>query len=716
MDIKTYIEENKQDFILWNARELVEQAGDDPVKRGKAFAELGQLVACVSEDSMRTFYVERITKEFKLKKVIKDILIDEMNRELELTGQMDDDGADSPLLPAHVDPEEFQKYGFYEENNKYMFVGKSGVMEGSNFVIKPLFHIYSKSDNKRLVEIINTYGYKKIVDVASKNCTSLDLFQSTVYAEGNYILFCNGFQFKKILSKISNEFPVCVELKTLGWQREGFYAFANGIYDGEKFAEVDELGMTEFKGVRYFAPAFSQIYKDVREDDDEYENDRAFIFLKPELDWVHWCDLMIRVYGDNGKMAIAFLIASLFRDLIYDKYKIFPHLFLFGQPQTGKSQLGWSIQNMFLNNTPPFNLNHGTNVGFFRRLARFRNATMWFDEYNNQIKPERLQSLKSAYDGVGHEKGKMTKDARTEITKVNCSCIISGQYLPTCDDNALFTRSILLEFYEKQYTEKELEDYNKLKAFEQNGLSGILLEVLQYRNEFYKKYPLTFETVFQELKGILGQRGIRLNDRLLRNFSTMLAALKIIDDKMDCRIDYKAFHSLCVEMCIKQTEQVSLGDSLATFWNMLNYLIDKADIAEKFDFKIESHNMERWPKNITDRNSRAVTYNEILDRKFVGQEVLRPTEKGLIRCLYLRLGKIHPLYLEAHRKQYGVNGVDLTSIMHYLSNHKAYVGFIKSTRFENTTSSAYVFDYDVLNIDLERTVVSGFSGAEKDPF
>lgn len=704
MDIQKLITETKEDFILYSAREMVVQAGDDPVKRGKAFTELGALIACVSEDSMRTFYVERIAKEFKLKKVIKDILVDEMNRELEMCGQLDDDEG-TPLLPAHVDPEEFQKFGFYEENNKYMFVGKNGVMEGSNFVIKPLFHIYSKSDNKRLVEIINTFGYKKIVDVASRNCTSLEQFQMSVYAEGNYILFCNGFQFKKILSKISNEFPVCVELKTLGWQREGFYAFANGIYEGNQFVEVDELGMTEFKGVRYFAPAFSQIYKDVREDDDEYENDRAFIWLKPKLTWSKWCELMIRVYGDNGKMAIAFMIASIYRDIIYEKYKIFPHLFLFGQKQTGKSQVGWSLQNVFLNNVPPFNLNHGTNVGFFRRLARFRNAIMWFDEYNNNIKPERLQSLKSAYDGVGHEKGKMTKDARTEVTKVNCSCVISGQYLPTSDDNALFSRSILLEFFEKQYTDQELEDYNNLKALEEEGLSGILEEVLKYRNDIYKKFPVIFLEIFEELKRALVSRGILVNDRIARNYSTVLAPVKILCDKLDLGMDFDGFYNMCLEKCLKQTEQVSLGDSLSTFWNILSYMVDRAEISIDTDFKIESHSMERFPSKIMNRSGQELTWNEMMDRKFVGQEVLRPTENGLIRLIYIRLGKIHPLYLEAHRKQYGVNGVDLTSITHYLSNHKAYLGQIKSTRFKLSNSSSYVFDYDVLGIDLERVFI-----------
>jgi hypothetical protein len=219
---------------------------------------------------------------------------------------------------------------------------------------------------------------------------------------------------------------------------------------------------------------------------------------------------------------------------------------------------------------------------------------------------------------------------------------------------------------------------------------------------------LIFTEIFEELKRVLTSRQILLNDRILRNYATILAPLKILNEKIDCRIDYEAFFARCTEWCIKQTEQVSLGDSLATFWNMLSFLIDKHEVTIGMDFKIESHTEREFPQKIQDRNGNFMHFGTVMDRKFVGREVLRPTEKGIIKLMYLRLGKIHPLYLEAHRKQYGINGVDLTSITHYLSNNKAYVGFIKSTRFEMNTTSAYVFDYDVLDLDLERVPGSTF--------
>ena len=61
--------------------------------------------------------------------------------------------------------------------------------------------------------------------------------------------------------------------------------------------------------------------------------------------------------------------------------------------------------------------------------------------------------------------------------------------------------------------------------------------------------------------------------------------------------------------------------------------------------------------------------------------------------------------MEAHRKQYGKNGVDMVSMTHYIKHHKAYLGYTDSTRFDTMVTSAYVFDYQKLGITLERTGV-----------
>ena len=80
--------------------------------------------------------------------------------------------------------------------------------------------------------------------------------------------------------------------------------------------------------------------------------------------------------------------------------------------------------------------------------------------------------MKAAYDGTGHEKGKMSKDSRTEITKVNTSCVITGQYLPTRDDSSLMTRCILLTF--EQINNREQTSIDNFEKIDLMGRGRII--------------------------------------------------------------------------------------------------------------------------------------------------------------------------------------------------------------------------------------------------
>lgn len=656
--------------VLAEAYDMLDNA-DSPEKKHEAINRLCQALS-IMEPGLVELTIDQVKTKYKVPKSV-------IKQTLKSFGNGNAAGAEYIRETAR---DEIQEFGFYEEGNKYIFLTKDGTVDGSNFVITPLFHIYSKSDNKRLIKIVNEYGYERIVDIPSSKFTSFEQFQQLVYAEGNYLFFGNRHQFLKILSKISDQYPICNELKTMGWQREGFFAFSNGIYAANTWQPVDQYGITEHDGKKYFSPAFSTVYQDVREDDDEYENDRFFTHVSPKINFNQWTKLMLTVYGDKAPWGISYLITALFRDLIYDKFKFFPHLFLFGQPQSGKSAIAWSLSNVFFQNLPAFNLNSGTNVGFFRRLARFRNTIAWFDEYTNEIDLKRFQALKAAYDGIGHEKGKTTKDNRTEITKVNAACLISGQYLPTVDDNALFTRSILLSFPKRDannpFTDEETRNLNMIREIEKNGLSGILTELLRYRDKIERDYPMTYTEVYNSVKSHFVEKQKQYTERIIINYVAVLTIVKIIETIQDIKLGftYRDLYYEALYMIERQSAQISESDALSNLWSTIQFLFENGQITEDTDFKFKSVTMLKT-------HTGNKTYAE-------------PRE-----LLYIRFTKIHPLYLEAHRKQHGTTGVDITSLRHYISNHISYVGNVSSEEFSNTITSAYVFDYNQLKRTLE---------------
>jgi len=680
----------KDEMMIKSAECFLEAAGENPSERAEAINSISALLFELNDATKVSSFATSLATKYKLsKKVFTDrvkfltaLQKSEQSKKKRTFDEIADEQEDSKRL------------GWFVEDGCYWFHTSTGYpVNGSNFTIKPLFHIYSKIDNKRLVEITNDKGFTKIIDIPSKNFISVEQFSAYVYAEGNFIWTGTKQQYMKILKHISEDFPVCNELRTLGWQREGFFAFANGIYDGI-WQPVDEYGITTYKQLKYFSPAFSVVYSGVREDDDDFENDRYFVYNQAKCTFGQWSKLMLDVYGENAITAIAFAIATTFRDLIYDKYKIFPHLFLFGEKQSGKSQLAWSLSNLFFHNLPAFNLNAGTQVGFFRRLSRVKNAIVWLDEYCNEIDPKRFQALKSAYDGVGHEKGKMTQDSRTMVTKVNGGSCISGQYLPIIDDNSLLTRSCLLNFLKKKYTEEQIKRYDILKKLELEGISSLLADILQFRELIDKGYAMTFSEIMERLKDELNTERLPYDERLVRNYCCLLTPIKIIlesDNPLQLNFSFETFFAIAKKSISDMSKQITNSESISTFWKTAEFLLDEGKIIDKVDFKIDSIKGMK----ITDKDDKVQTL----------------AFSAPVKCLFVRLTKLHSLYLEKHRQQTGKNGVDMASILHYLKSHKSYLGHSDSVRFDTSVSTAYVFKYgpDELNVNLERTIRDAFA-------
>jgi len=706
-----FLEQHTVDFVIWRADQELQQAGSDPSRKSEALVQVARLLAVIPDQVKQSYYVDLLKKKFA---VNKRQFVDAIRRQTPDDETSDSEDKLSVKLPQGVDSEQAYQLGFYEHKNCYYFLTAQGGLLGSNFVIRPLFHIYSKTDNKRLIEITNVFGRRRVVDVPTKMFVSVEQFQSLIAGEGNYLFYGNKQQFFKVLSKVMEQMPICEELKILGWQREGFLAFSNGIFNGS-YQGVDEMGMVTHKDKLYFSPAYSKMYVDTREDDDEYEADRYFIHKNSPINLSQWADLMMKVYSQNNNamIAIAFFIASCFRDFIYSRFKIFPHLFLFGEKQSGKSQMGWSLSNVFFDNMPPFNLNSGTFVGFSRKLARYRNTISWFDEYTNDVDEKRFQQLKAAYDGVGHEKGKMSRDNRTEITPVNASCVISGQYLPTRDDNALFTRSILLQFQRQNFTREQVEAYTSLKNYEMQGLSGILCEVVSHRELIEKQYVREFDMVFNELKNHIAKTGQEIEERLVRNFATILTPLKIIPPTSICLpFTYQELLQQTSTLLQPLSALLTTTESLAVFWDMVIYLYNKGLIRENYDFKIE----------VLLPGAELTVSQGYGKGKYNKEKLVFDAPREL---LFINLTQIHPLYLEYHRKQFGSNGLDKASLTHYIKSAKGYLGLSASTRYEHSNTSSYIFDQEVMRdagVNLKHTFISNDTevsenkASDPDPF
>ncbi len=682
----------QKEKVCAEAEVLLNAASDNIFAQSDAISIICQNFIELKDPASADLFFKYVSKKFKIS---KKIFTDTFKK---LSDESKKPKFDKAATLVEDEDDSSHRTGWFVRKNCYWFHSKEGMpIKGSNFIIKPLFHIYSKIDNKRLVEITNEEGHTKIIDIPSKNFISVEQFQTYVYSEGNFIWSGTKSHYLKILQFISNDFPIANELRILGWRKEGFYAFANGIYNGT-WQPVNDFGITAHKEKNYFSPAFSVVYNDVMDDDDDYQNDRYFVYNQAPCTLGEWSLLMTEVYGNNAMIGIAFAIATVFRDLIYEKYKCFPHLFLFGEVQSGKSQLAWSLSNLFFHNQPPFNLISGTHVGLSRKASRAKNCIVWCDEYSNDIDPRRFQLLKAAYDGVGHEKGKMTQDSRTKTDQINGAFCISGQFLPIIDDNALLTRSCLLNFSKRIYSKHQMDKFDELKKLEEKGISSLICDILDYRKSMESTYAVTFSYIHDTLKAELLSENLPFNERLLRNYCILLAPIKIIlgsEYPLKLSFTYESIYAAAKHDISQMSRQISSGESISGFWRTVEFLLDKGDVKSGIDFLIK----DIISLTFTDKN---------------GDEKTGKFEPPNNKMLFIRFSTVHPLYLEKHRQQTGRNGVDLITILHYLKNHRSYIGNTNSVRFDTTSTSAYVFKYgkDELNVNLDRTLKDEFASTK----
>lgn len=661
---------------------------DTTVKENAAEQQLVDLLTCISDATLRNKYVAKFVKTRKLNKahIEKSISIS-------LTEKKGDDpevngGTKLPGYLTAEDLEDWNEFGFFEDRKTatvgYYFPSQGSKPERvSNFIMKPLFLVFGMQESKRLVEIQN-HKERKIIELSDSALVSKMEFDKITTRYGNYWFHGMPKHFQRVKVKLLERFPFCVEIRTLGWNPKGFFAFSNGIVMNNAFKEVDTFGIVDFESEKYFLPAFSSIYKDMPSEDDFYKNDRKFIYKtnkKNPINFQSWAAQFYNVYKDNynGAFAILYSVATLFSDYIFSINNDFPMLFMFGLPRTGKTTCAWSLSRVFKPDASPFDLNAGTIVAFQRILSGSRNTVVHLDEYQNDLDEKKFQNLKGIYNRNAAEKGKLSRDNRTESTEINNTAVISGQYLPTRDGNSLFTRSILLNFSKlaQDFTADENKLYNDLSQMEKQGLSFLIVEVLRFRSLIEEEFNEAQIRIVSQLKDEL-QDEIQ-DGRVLKNFAVLIACMKVLDEKLKFPFSFDFFYKKSKEMIIAQSQQIQESDQLAEFFKMIEFLSFQHQIHIDEDYKVE------------------IVYDLKIGRKDKAQSLSWKRPKKL---LFINFTKVIPLYKENVRKQ-GESPLREQDLISYLKSHKAFVGAVAVCNFKGKKTSAYALDFDMLGISLK---------------
>jgi hypothetical protein len=527
-------------------------------------------------------------------------------------------------LPKGVNIADAMEYGFFEHKHRYWVRRKEDMFEPiSNFTMNVRYLIMG-ANPKRIVEITNTRGTKKTLDFAIEDLISLEKFKGRIESQGNFLFEGRPADLGKVKNKLFNEEKPSHEISRLGQHKSEFFAFANGIYDGTAFLGIDDQGMVKIGEENYYIPVFGATKN---EDDEDLRNYRRFLHRPSATTFGDWARQMVTVYGDNGKVGIAFGLYALYSDIVFDKTKGAPMLFLFGQRGSGKGTMANSILALFGTPQDPIMLGGAsTVVGFMRKLGQFKNALVWLDEYKNDIGEKKIESLKNIWDRVGYERGVKDSSNRTQTTSVTSSAMVSGQEIPNVEP-ALFSRCCLVEFRAMERSQEEVAAFNLLRRMEDASITTATLEALSHR----KIMEALFEKTYAEIASIFRATfsGEEVIERQINNYACLVAVVAVLEKYLPIPFTSTNLIQVCEKLIMRQRDMMRQANEVQQFFEMVIFLLNAKLIDE-------------------------------------GKEI--QWSNGMVK---IRMGAVFPLYREYSKRQ-GMKCMDRGTLQNYMTNSEAY--------------------------------------------
>ena len=717
-----------QDAVLYFADQLLGTDRDmSPGEKQNTLQEICEWLTMIPGGIMREDYLNIIFKRHK--KIIgrKKLLTDTLDQ-LTKISDPDRDEIDFSMgmkLPDGVSPEDVYRDGFYQivngaETGIYFRASKDNFTSVSNFVITPLFHKPDRDDNCRIIKI-NDGITEQIIEMPSAALLNRDSFRKFLFDNGAYFFEGSQNNLDKINMALLKKFPRAYELKQLGWQPEGFFAYFNYAFNGV-LKKYDSSGLVEHNGEMFYSPAVSQAYAQDRQTDDQFENDRYLQYLPPPCTFVEWCELVCQAYPDHKELIIGGVFLSLHRDIHFAIDQNCPHIYFYGPSESGKTKAAQTLSAAFFKDLPGFALSTGTDNAFAQRLGRYRNTPVILNEFDEtMVKPERFNAIKNSYDGEGRERGRGTSKNKTETQKVAAVLLLVGQFLITSDDNSVVNRSLVGKFkLIANRPKKQIKAYNEIKDLEKKGLGGIITELMPYRKEVQKNYYEVYHQVKRELADRLREKDIHYRERILQNYCAIPAFWKIFTPHFKLPLSQEHITDWVIDQVVALSTQVSNTDILRDFWNALMLLTDQRAIRQNEHFKRE------YVRSV----DTTVTING--ERK-----TQRVNFDGDTAIMYIQLSPCHREYQKLSRQTTGKPGIDSTSLENYMKDRDYYIGWCHSTRFKikqteieggtkyvSRTRSAFIIDIEkaelgglFTDIDYEETNAGSDDGEEiKPPF
>ena len=540
------------------------------------------------------------------------------------------------------------------DNCFYTYDDEGEAVRLSNFYLESLYHIKDETNGTRLFRMVNKFNESVDIEFRESELCSLTTFQQRVGSVGNYIWRAKIDKLNNVKEYLYRGTRSAERVRKMGWDGiNGFFAFGNGVFNGEKFLAVDKLGIVETApGRSFYIPATSKMYETNPE---IYQFERLFIHENRSGIKLHdFAVQLVKVFGDNAKIAFCYLLATLYRDVIFNRTRHFPILNLFGEKGTGKTTLATSLQSFFIHSVDPPNLGVTSVPAMNDRVSQAVNSLVVFDEYKNDLDVRKIAYLKGLWGGGGQTKKNQNTDGMAAQTIISTGIALCGQDKPM-QDMALFTRVLFLAFSKTSFSKPERDAYEDLVAMCSLGNTHLTLEVLSHRALFEKNFANAYSLTKSELSKIV--EGEKIHDRIFGNWIIPLAAFRTLESVLRLPFSYNDLLTVAVAGMRLQNETAQESSEMGDFWEALQGFHTQGRAIDKAHFRIKWH-----------RTFRSTTMKE---------DIVFPEATPV---LYLNSAAVAGLFNGRGAANATANRSNWSTMLSYLRSHPSFLG-LKQDRF-----------------------------------
>lgn len=629
------------------------------------FDILGKLFRKLDE-STRSYYLTLLGNTFKPRKQWEPLLQNLKGAAVEEDVTLNGRKLVAPDAQKGLSAVQLKEYGITRSDGVLWHLEKNGgVSLISNFTARGLFFIATEGVTHRLIEIENLAGERQYVELSGADKSFKTESDARLFFGkfGNYEYWGSKADTIALWRLLLNECTPCKGISQLGWNDEGFWTWANGVYtprDG--FKEFSEYGTVQIKNRTYYSAAANRI----NEYSLEHRNRKKFAARFGKYKFTDWQSQFLKVYGSNGRVGLLFMLTSLYRDIIQETAGMVPLLNAFGKCGTGKSVMLRSISRLFFKSPVLMNLANSTLPSLDNAVHEYKNVPIAFDEYSVGITRDKVEFIKSMFDGGGRVKTVASTSVDglryNSQSEISASVCIAGQQIPDTDA-ALLTRIISLEFTKSQYTDSEQDALEDLVAMEQEGLSGVIHECLDAR----ELVESNFSRVYTEMRRLVRKRmsdaGVRTEDRIISTWSILLAIYDILAPVLRISFSKEDILSMASTNITTQTDDLTSGNELTTFWNVFATLVQRGELVRGSDFKL----LEASGVQHTESGA-------VMDVA-AGEDLL-----------YLNMTTLYPMYVK-EMKAIGGHLFSRVTIQKYLKSGDGFISSKKSVRWDGIKKS-----------------------------